>query len=273
MLMKKHSKYGEKSNVQFVNGILKVGPVRLNVYVFSTDGLLIDTGAPNLLSEFKPFFSEMDVDEVVLTHHHEDHSGGAAFLTDQYGLPIKMDQKLINTSERKAPYPFYRKLFWGKRAPFEAKPISMSFSTRTATWKAIETPGHAEDHLSFLNENAGQLFSGDLYVHPETKLILKDESIPQTIASIERVLTYDFEELFCCHAGYVKDGRKALQKKLAYLTELTDKVIYLHEKGHSKRDIQQQIFGKKYPITYLSLGEWDAKHIVHSILQTEVKEG
>src|SRR5690625_1946278 len=166
-----------------------MGPVSLNVHAFHTDGLLIDTEAASLFSEFKKFFDTADFDQVVLTHHHEDHSGGAHYVQDKYNISIWMLPHLIEECSKRAKYPFYRKAFWGVRKPFKAKPLGDTLKSRTSSWKVIETPGHAIDHVALINEQTGQLFSGDLYVHPETKLILSNESIPEIINSLERLLT------------------------------------------------------------------------------------
>lgn len=256
----------EQNNVRFINGFVSLGSVKLNAYCFETDGVLIDTGSQSLLNEFKTFFTQIDVDQVVITHFHEDHTGGAAHLQAKYELPIYMNKMTIKECTEKATYPLYRKLFWGKRQPFRAQPIGETFSSRNATWDVIQTPGHAKDHLSFLNRETGQLFSGDLYVHPKTKVILREESIPTIIDSIEKVLSYDFGELYCCHAGYVKDGRQAFTTKLHYLKELQDNVLLLQKQGYHEKEIQAQLFKKKYPITFFSFGEWDSIHIIRSIL-------
>ncbi|MFS0690057.1 MBL fold metallo-hydrolase [Sporosarcina sp. 179-K 8C2 HS] len=256
----------EISNVRFVNGVVRLNNVKLNVHCFETDGVLIDTGSQSLAEEFKAFFAQADVDKVVITHAHEDHSGGAQYLQSELNLPIFMNEMAINDCARKADYPFYRKFFWGRRKPFEAQPIGETFRSRNADWTVIATPGHAKDHLAFLNKEEGQLFSGDLYIHPKTKLILRDESIPTIISSLEKALSYDFGELFCCHAGYVKDGRMALQKKLAYLQELRENTLALRKKGYEVQEIHARLFTKKYPITYFSFGEWNSIHIVRSIL-------
>jgi endoribonuclease LACTB2 len=258
----------EKSNVRFINGMISFSSVKLNVYSFSVDGVLVDTGAPRLLNEFKKFFRQADADQVVITHSHEDHNGGAAYLQKEFRLPIYMNVKTIDSCAKKASYPLYRKAFWGRRSPFEGKALGETFVSKNATWDVIETPGHATDHLSFLNRETGQLFSGDLYVQPRTNVILRDESIPTIMDSIERVLTYDFDELFCCHAGYVKDGRKALTKKLSYLKELKEKILELHSQGYQEKEIQGILFKKRYPITYFSFGEWDSIHIIRSFTQT-----
>src|SRR5699024_5545489 len=154
------------------------------------------------------------------------------------------------------------------RKPFSAEPLGSSFESRTSSWKVIETPGHASDHVALINEQTGQLFSGDLYVHPETKLVLSNESVPQIISSIERLLTYEFGEMFCCHAGYVANGRKALSRKLDYLISVRDEVLHLANKGLTQRQIHKKLFPKRYPITFFSFGEWNSKHIISSILQS-----
>ncbi|MDN4608514.1 MBL fold metallo-hydrolase [Sporosarcina highlanderae] len=267
MFLKRESVVGKQSNVRFINGRLSFKSVRLNVHCFEVDGVMIDTGAHALSKEFNAFFTQADVDKVAVTHSHEDHTGGAAHLQKEYGLPVLMNEMSIVECHRKAAYPLYRQLFWGRRRPFQAQPIGETFTSRTATWNVIETPGHAKDHLSFLNQETGQLFSGDLYVHPQTKLILREESVPQIIASLEHVLTYDFGELFCCHAGYVKDGKLALLNKLDYLQELRGKIHLLKEQGYGEQEIHSLLFKKKYPMSIFSSGEWDSIYIVRSILE------
>ena len=178
-----------------------------------------------------------------------------------------MNKMTVKECAEKAGYPFYRKIFWGKRAPFQAQSLHESFASRHSSWKVIPTPGHARDHLAFLNETTGQLFSGDLYVHPKTKVVLREESIPTIIQSIEKVLTYDFDELFCCHAGYVEDGKRALTNKLHYLKELERRVLTLNQQGCNAKEIQNALFKKKFPITYFSFGEWDSLHIINSIIE------
>lgn len=271
MISKKNFTQQMVNEVQIGKGTVTFPGVRLNVRCFVVDGVLIDTGAKSIESEFIPFFKQQDIDQVVITHFHEDHTGCAAFLQKEQQLPIYMSSIMLDYCKKKPDYPVYRKIFWGKRKPFQAMPIGKTFSSRHATWDVIETPGHAIDHLAFLNRETGQLFTGDLYCQEKTKVVLREESIPTIIASLKRVLTYDFGDVFCCHAGYLKDGREALQRKLDYLLDLQGKIIKLHEEGLLPSQITTKLFPKKYPITFFSSGEWDSVHIINSIIQDHVK--
>ena len=271
MFLKSGFTVKEKSGVTMANGTVATKGVKLNVYCYTMDGVLIDTGSKTLEQELIPFFDTLDIDKVVITHYHEDHTGCASYLQKGIDVPIFMDETNIGYCEKKADYPLYRKMFWGKREPFQASPIGTNFISRNATWDVIQTPGHSNDHLSFLNRETGQLFTGDLFCGVKTKVVLKEENIPQIIQSLQRVLTYDFDEVFCSHAGYLKDGRKLLQRKLDYLLELQDNILTMYQGGKSAKEITADLFPKKYPITYFSFGEWSSKHIVDSVLKSYLK--
>ncbi|GIN91917.1 hypothetical protein J22TS1_29680 [Siminovitchia terrae] len=269
MLFKKNFKSELVNGVQMGNGTLSFQNIKLNVHCFFIDGVLIDTGAKSLERYFKPFFQQLEIDKVVITHFHEDHTGCASYL-QKLQLPIFMDDMMIEHCRKKAAYPIYRQLFWGRRGPFQAEPISETFYSRNGTWRVIKTPGHAIDHLAFLNHSTGQLFTGDLYCQEKTKVILREEDVPMIIESIKKVITYDFDEVFCSHAGYLNNGRSALKQKLEYLLELQGNILKLYDEGKSPEEINNLLFPKKYPITHFSSGEWDSIHIINSIINQKL---
>jgi endoribonuclease LACTB2 len=268
-MFKKSVTNGEAQGIQYVLGKVRFQSFQLSVFCFETDGVLIDTGAYSLSKQLKPFFDEIDIDKVVITHDHEDHTGGAAYIQKTKGVPIFMSNKSAKNGEKPAKYPLYRKAFWGSRKPFEAQPIGETFESRNATWDVIETPGHAYDHLAFYNRQTGQMFTGDLYVSPITKVILKSESIPTIVRSLDHVLSYDFNEIVCNHAGIVSNGREALLEKKRNLETFIDQVLTLHQQGVDGKEIHARLIQKKYPITRFSSGEWDSLHMVTSILDDE----
>lgn len=260
----------EKEGVICVEGTIEqAGQKGRPVYTFLIDGMLIDTGPKHLEADLTPFYEEHSIDLVTLTHSHEDHTGTASHFQEKGNVPIYIHPLGIRTCRASCPYPKYRQMAWGVRNPFDALPIGDTVQSRSKEWKVIHTPGHAADHISLLDEETGRLFSGDLFVSPKTKVIMDSESIPVTIKSIRKLLSYDFGSMFCCHAGYIPDGRTMLNQKLEYLENLSEEVKYLYTEGLSVAEIDQKLFPKKYPITAVSEGEWDSLHIVSSILSDE----
>ncbi|MBT2574324.1 MBL fold metallo-hydrolase [Bacillus sp. ISL-51] len=267
MLFRKKMDTGNIKDIHFANGSIQFLSVKLNVYSYVMDGILIDSGAQSLAPLFQQFFQTQSFDGLYCTHIHEDHTGGCAWLQKQRNIPIYLNQLSVSEAAESGKYPLYRKVFWGTRQPFYAQECPETFSSRRYSWETIFTPGHSRDHTAFLNRSTGQLFSGDLYVSRKTKVVMETESIPQMIKSIEYILTFDFKEMFCCHAGYIEDGKDILRQKLNNLHEVTDQVRQLHEKGMPADEIHQLLFPRKYPITFFSKGQWDSKHIVTSILK------
>lgn len=257
----------EKEDVTCVKGALgRSGSTVNSVYIFLVDGMLIDTGPKSLEADFISFYEEHSFNFVTLTHSHEDHTGTAPWIEDNRNVPIYIHPKGIHTCAQPYPYPTYRQLIWGKRKAFTALPLGDTVQTRSKQWQVIDTPGHADDHVSLLDKETGRLFSGDLFLAPKTKVIMNSESIPMIMNSIRTLLAYDFGPMFCSHAGYIRNGKEKLKQKLDDLEHLCEEVAHLHKQGLSNIEINQTLFPKKYPIVAVSEGEWDSLHIVSSIV-------
>lgn len=257
----------EHNGVTAVKGTVGLADRSMNVYLFLVDGMLIDTGAQSLQQELVPFFQSHDFDVVALTHSHEDHTGTAPWIVRNKQVPVYIHPMSIETCAKPGDYPEYRQMVWGVREGFPALPIEDTIQSRQFTWQAIHTPGHSDDHLVFLNKDTGILFSGDLFVTPKTKLIMRQESVPKTISSLKTVLQYDFQEMFCCHAGHIPDGKKLMQMKLDYLENLCGEVLHLDRQGWTIQKITERLFPQQYELITVSRNEWDSKHIVRSIVE------
>lgn len=242
------------------------------VYLFLVGGMLVDTGAPNMLQVLTPFYQSSEIELVVLTHSHEDHVGTAAWLQQNKNIPIYIHPSSIEFCSKPITYQLYRQDFWGIREPFCAQPLPDPVHSNRFEWQVIATPGHADDHIVLINEETGQLFSGDLFLTPKPKIIMSHESIPAIMNSIRTVLTYDFQSMYCCHAGYVANGKHLLQMKLDYLENLSGEILYLHEQGYSILEIKNQLLPHDVPIISLSEGQFDSMHIVRSVVIEMEKE-
>ncbi|MDQ0427312.1 glyoxylase-like metal-dependent hydrolase (beta-lactamase superfamily II)/8-oxo-dGTP pyrophosphatase MutT (NUDIX family) [Planomicrobium stackebrandtii] len=254
----------EKDQVLCVEGILD--KTRSKVFVYLVDGMLIDTGAEKLQEELKDFFKNYSFDQVVLTHHHEDHTGNAAWLQENRGIPLFIHPLGIERLEVDGEYPNYRKITWGNRKAFRAQPLGNQIRSRTLEWQVIHTPGHADDHVALFHEATGRLFTGDLFVSPKTRVMMKSESVPLILASLRTLLALPFQSVFCSHAGFLENGRALLEQKLKHLETLQQTITGLYAEGMHPSDIDRQLFQKTYPIVEFSNREWDTCHIVSSVV-------
>lgn len=83
----------EKNAVVMAKGTTDASRGNMDIYVFIVDGMLVDTGPKVLLKEFIPFFESSDYEQVVITHHHEDHTGGARWIEEKYPNAVIKDYK------------------------------------------------------------------------------------------------------------------------------------------------------------------------------------
>lgn len=260
----------EKEHVVCIEAMLE--ETRSKIFVYLVDGMLIDTGAEKMQKQLHEVLNDYSFDQVVLTHHHEDHTGNAACIQQQRQLPVFIHPLGLDIVEQEGNYPKYRQLTWGNRSAFQAQPLYGQISSRNMQWQVIHTPGHAGDHIALFHAESGRLFSGDLFVSPKTRVIMKDESILLIVASLRKLLALPFESVFCSHAGYLENGRALLEEKVRFLETLQKEIVELYEKGNNACEINRQLFPKTYPLVTISGGEWDSIHIVTSILKDyEVK--
>lgn len=262
----------QNRDVQCAHGKVAVQGIGMSVYSFFVDGLLIDTGSYSLSQEFQSFFNEIQIEQLALTHSHEDHSGNAAWIQQHKDVPIYIHRDSVSVCAKDGEYPLYRQALWGERPAFNAQPFGDTLQTKSATWDIIETPGHTTDHLSFYNRETGALFTGDLYIQTKTKVVLDEENIVHTLASLKKILNYDFEEVYCCHAGFLADGRTKIQEKIAYLEEMESNIRQLFDKGYSVEEMTKTIFSRDYPITKVSGEQWSSKHIITAFINQFTQE-
>lgn len=258
--------------VQCAHGKVAVQGVGMSVYSFFVDGLLIDTGSYSLSQEFQSFFKGIPIEQLALTHSHEDHAGNAAWIQHHKNVPIYIHRDSVNLCAEDGDYPLYRQALWGERPAFVAQPFGQTLQTNAATWDVIETPGHTTDHLSFYNRETGAMFTGDLFIQPKTKVVLDEENIVHTLASLRKIVNYDFDVVYCCHAGFIVDGRTKIQEKIAYLEDMQGKVKQLFKQGFSVEEITKSIFPRDYPITKVSGEQWSSKHIITAFINHFTEE-
>ena len=180
-------------------GYSPVGPPIMSVHFYYLDGMLIDTGQRHMRKFTIELLGEKKLDRILLTHHHEDHSGNASAISrhhriEAFGHPLTVHK--MATGFRILPYLRY---VWGRSERIELSPLGSAVESNRYTLVPVHTPGHSKDHTVFFEKANGWLFSGDLYLGRRIKYFRADEKIFDQINSLKKVLNLDFDALYCAH--------------------------------------------------------------------------
>ncbi len=185
-----------------------------NTYLVGTGKrrILLDTGQG--VEEYLPVLDAAleragceGIQEMVLTHGHPDHIGGAESVIERYGA--------MRVSKR--PWPGI-----DERYPVEITPIDDGAVVRTegATLRAVHTPGHAEDHLCFVLEEECSLFSGDNVLGVGTTVIpSRGGDLLEYLNSLERLLAEKPGAIYPAHGPLIPDGPAKIREYIAHRHE------------------------------------------------------
>lgn len=253
---------------------LGYSPIRwvepLSVCFYYVDGLLVDTGQRHMQQEVGELVRPLPVQQIFLTHHHEDHSGNVRFLKDELQVPIYASELAVRQVASSFAVLPYEQFWFGKiEACPGVKPTPDQMETDHYRFDVIATPGHSEDLCILHERNEGWLLAGDLYIG-KLKIFRKGENIRKHIESTRKVLALDFDVIFCGHNPVFKEGKKALAAKVEYLETIYGKVAELHTKGISVKEIQKILHMKESSLIKL-FTFWDVsvRNIIQSVVDSE----
>ena len=82
-------------NIEYIED--RVGPfnMKMRLYIYLVDGLLIDTGASNFVKRYSPLYKSWKIDKVAITHFHEDHAGLAGWIQQNITVEYIINPFLI----------------------------------------------------------------------------------------------------------------------------------------------------------------------------------
>jgi glyoxylase-like metal-dependent hydrolase (beta-lactamase superfamily II) len=243
------------------------GPIRYHTSCYWVDGLLIDTGCAHCSREFQQATAALPITQVVNTHFHEDHIGnnrscqerGAALLAHALALPYLTNPTLLTLHP-------YRKIFWGLPRDSTAAPVGKTIVTGHHEFQVIPTPGHSPDHIALYEPRMGWLFTGDACVGGRDRGLRAGCSIHQIIASLKTLAGLPASRLFPASGSVVTDPAATLASKISYLEETGERVLELHARGQSPRQIRRALFGHEMTIAYVTLGDFSGVNLVRSYL-------
>ncbi|MEK5038636.1 MBL fold metallo-hydrolase [Sporosarcina sp. FSL K6-3457] len=209
-------------------------------------------------------YSFNDIEQVILTHHHPDHAGWmdaferATVLGHTYNdLWLKRDDDffkyhdafyLERLMEEGVPEEY---LIWVKRMKRSAalmgeRPLNRTLAEGDALpghagWTVMETPGHAQSHLVFWNEQTGEMIGGDLVLEkvssnpliepPLDPKMGRPRSLLQYNASLKRLLTLPVDIIYSGHGNEVRNIHALIENRLVKQRERAMKVLAMMDGG------------------------------------------
>lgn len=183
-----------------------------NTYLVGTGKrpILLDTGIgldvydPLLergLSETK---GATELQEIVLTHVHQDHIGGVPNVRKHFG-ELQVSKRAW--PEKDADYDF----------PLTYIDDGARIETDGATLCAIHTPGHAKDHLCYYLEEERALFTGDLVLGAGTTVVPEEGGgLIDYMASLRKLLDLDLSVIYPAHGPAIREPYKKLNAYIAH---------------------------------------------------------
>ncbi|MFI5217339.1 MAG: MBL fold metallo-hydrolase [Candidatus Limnocylindria bacterium] len=200
-----------------------------NTYLIGTgpQRILLDTGEgrPAYLDVLERACARAGVtglQEIVLTHGHPDHMGGVAGVLERFG-PLRVS---------KLPWPGNDEHY-----ACELTPIGDGALLRTpgATLRAVHSPGHAQDHLCFVLEEEGSLFSGDNVLGVGTTVIpSKGGDLLDYLRSLERLLAQAPRAIYPAHGPRIPDGVAKIREYLAHRAQREAQILEALGQGLSR---------------------------------------
>jgi glyoxylase-like metal-dependent hydrolase (beta-lactamase superfamily II) len=229
------TRYGPVEAITLGYGPL--GPPLMSVSMFYVDELLIDTCQRRMQPAALKLLAGKKIAQVLLTHHHEDHSGNAAAIRRMSGAEVLGHPLTAEKMRGGFPIRLYQKLVWGPAPRMEITSLGPAVETERYRLLPVHTPGHSRDHTVFLEPSQGWLFAGDLFLGERIKFFRADECFGDQIASLRKVLAFDFEALLCAHNPTATGGKARLKRKLDFMEDLYGEIGRLRGRGIGTRAI------------------------------------
>lgn len=173
-------------------------------------------------------------------------SGPAPKLPDDIISKIKLDDKITHAELWRMIFFSHLTLSFSKKLGTTYKWIpltdNLTITTEGATLRAIDTPGHCDDHFSFFLEEEQALFTGDSVLGHGTTFV---HNMFQYMRSLHIMVDLQPKILYPAHGPMVHNGIEWLKGYIAHREkreELVWRILVMEEKAISTSEVARKIY-------------------------------
>jgi len=232
------------------------------VSVFVCDGVLIDTGFPDIAGELGAWIDANPISGAIVTHAHEDHSGGVSMLAAR-GIAVHCAADTEALMRQDEHVGLYRRVCWGPRRRLSATIIPFvqsRFELRPAR-------GHSSDHHVVWDSQTATVFSGDLFIGAKIRVAHHDEDLRGQIAVLREVASWNPTRVFDAHRGVLPDPVASLLAKATWIEETVAEIETLASRGWDPRQIRNRVLGREDSLGLVSFGDYSRLNFVRNVLR------
>jgi glyoxylase-like metal-dependent hydrolase (beta-lactamase superfamily II) len=229
------------------------------VSVYRIGDLLIDTGFPHIADRVAAWAVGERIRGAIVTHWHEDHSGGATALAAR-GIALALHPETERRLREPKRLELYRRATWGSFQPLRGE---IARFTPNAL-QIIAAPGHSVDHHVVWEPLTGTMFAGDLFLGVKVRIAHETEDLAEQIVSLRRCAAMDPARFFCGHRGLVPNAASTLRAKADWMEETVALIGRRTSEGWDDARIVRDVLGGEELTGRASFGHYSRAAFVRA---------